>query len=57
MQRIGKQFETDRRSERSLRISRETLPAVISASSTALAPSPSNRLTWLTMPAQINALP
>jgi len=27
MQRIGKQFEIDRRSERSLRISRETLPA------------------------------
>ena len=29
------------------------LPAAISASSTALAPSPSSRLTWLTMPALI----
>ncbi|MHC2433683.1 hypothetical protein ACVMB0_001058 [Bradyrhizobium sp. USDA 4451] len=33
------------------------LPADISASSTALAWSPSRRLTWLTMPAQIAALP
>jgi L-ascorbate metabolism protein UlaG (beta-lactamase superfamily) len=27
MERIGKQFEIDRRSERTLRISRETLPS------------------------------
>jgi hypothetical protein len=27
MEKIGKQFEIDRRSERSLRISRETLPS------------------------------
>jgi hypothetical protein len=31
--------------------------AAISASSTSFAASPSSRLTWLTMPAQIAALP